>query len=415
MEAADTLHITMFGRFTMTRRVTGEVLTVTEQSSSSKKLWTFLEYLIAFRNKPIPQDELIDVLWGDEEVGNPLNTLKTLLHRARNTVETLGFGNGKQVLLCRRGEYMWSGEVDLTVDTEEFEALCEAASRPGPDCLGHMLAAIALYQGDFLPKVSREPWAVSLRVYYHAKFLALCNGASALLAEEGRYSEVVSLCRKAILIDPYDEAAHLRLMQAMISADARQAALDHYQYVMQLFMKQLGVTPSEDMTAFYRQLVKTSNSVKLDLHAVQRDLDEESPAPGPYCCEYAIFQDIYRLLARTASRTGQAVQLAALSVLDDRGKALAAKRVGMSMERVKEVILSGLRQGDVFTRFSATQYLLLLPYASSENGEKVLGRLMSRFRRAYPKTPVLLQYSLLPLLPVIIEDARSNKNGGLPA
>lgn len=399
----------------MKRQMKGEVLTVTEQSSSSKKLWTFLEYLIAFRDKPIPQDEIIDVLWGDAEVVSPLNTLKTLLHRARSSIETLGFENGKQVLLCRRGEYMWSSEVGITVDTEQFEALCEAASRPGPDCLRHMLSAIDLYQGDFLPKVSREPWAVSLRVYYHAKFLELCDRASALLAKEGRYSDVVALCRKAILIDPYDEGMHLRLMQAMISADARQAAMDHYQYVMQLFIKQLGVTPSESMTALYRELSRTSNSVKLDLHVVRRTLGEENPAPGPYCCEYAIFQDIYRLLARTASRTGQTVQLAMLSVLDDRGKSLAVKRAGMSMERVKEVILSGLRQGDVFTQFSATQYLLLLPCASSENGEKVLCRLMSRFRRAYPKMSVLLQYSLLPLLPAVVEDARSDKNAGLLA
>ena len=415
MGAADTLHITMFGRFTMTRQVTGEILTVTDQSSSSKKLWTFLGYLIAFRNKPIPQDKVIDVLWGDAEVGNPLSTLKTLLHRARNTVEALGFANGKQVLLCRRGEYMWSGEVGITVDTEQFEALCEAASRPGSDCLRHMLEAIALYQGDFLPKVSREPWAVSLRAYYHAKFLELCDRASAMLAERGRYSNVVDLCRKAILIDPYDEGMHLRLMQAMVSTGARQAAIGHYQYVMQLFMTQLGVTPSENMTTLYRELVKTSNSVRLDLHEVQRGLGEESPAPGPYCCEYAIFQDIYRLLARTASRTGQTVQLAMLSVLDDRGKTLSAKRVGRPMERVKGAILSGLRQGDVFTRFSATQYLLLLPCASSENGEKALNRLISGFRRAYPKMPVLLQYSLLPLLPAMAQEARDEKNGGLPA
>lgn len=401
MGAADTLHITMFGRFTMTRRVTGKVLTVTDQASSSKKLWTFLEYLIAFRSKPISQDEVIDMLWSDDEVDNPVNTLKTLLYRARSAVEALGFGNGKQVLLCRRGEYMWSGAVDIAVDTEQFEALCEAAAQPGPDRLRHMLDAIALYQGDFLPKMSREPWVVSFRVYYRAKFLELCSRASALLAEEGRYSEIVDLCRKAILMDPYDEGMHLRLMQAMMATGAQQAALDHYHYVTRLFMQQLGVTPSEEMTALYRALVKTTNSVKLDLHAVRRGLGEGVFTPGSYYCEYAIFQDIYRLLARTAGRTGQVVQLAMLTVLDDRGKSLAPKRVGVAMERVREVIFSGLRQGDAFTRFSATQYLLLLPCASYENGERVLMRLMSSFRRAYPKMPVLLQYSVLPLLPVM--------------
>ena len=84
MGTADTLHISMFGSFTMTRRVAGETLVVTDQSSSSKKLWTFLEYLIAFRSKVVSQDEIIDVLWGDSDIDNPVNTLKTLLHRARH-------------------------------------------------------------------------------------------------------------------------------------------------------------------------------------------------------------------------------------------------------------------------------------------------------------------------------------------
>lgn len=398
---ADTLHISMFGSFTMTRRVAGETLVVTDQSSSSKKLWTFLEYLIAFRSKVVSQDEIIDVLWGDSDIDNPVNTLKTLLHRARHAVEALGFENGKEIILYRRGTYRWNHDLDITVDTEQFESLCEAAARPGPDRLGHMLAAAALYRGDFLPKASHEPWAVSLRVYYHAKFLKLCAEAAGLLDAEGRYAETVDLCRRAILVDSYDEGMHLHLMQAMIATGAQQTAIQHYRYVTQLFMEQLGTSPSAELTALYRELVRSTQSVEMDLRVVRETLCEVRPNPGPYYCEYAIFQDVYRLSARTAARTGQVVQLAMLSVLDARGKPLTTRQISVSMSRVREVIHSGLRQGDAYTRFSATQYLLLLPCASYENGGKVLDRLVTSFRRIYPKMRVLLQYSVLPLMPLM--------------
>ena len=90
-----------------------------------------------------------------------------------------------------------------------------------------------------------------------------------------------------------------------------------------------------------------------------------------------------------------------LSVLDARGKPLTTRQIGVSMGRVREVIHSGLRQGDAYTRFSATQYLLLLPCASYENGGKVLDRLVTSFRRIYPQMRVLLQYSVLPLMPLM--------------
>ncbi len=99
MGTADTLHISMFGSFTMTRRVAGETLVVTDQSSSSKKLWTFLEYLIAFRSKVVSQDEIIDVLWGDSDIDNPVNTLKTLLHRPDMPWRPWALKHGKEIIL----------------------------------------------------------------------------------------------------------------------------------------------------------------------------------------------------------------------------------------------------------------------------------------------------------------------------
>ncbi len=382
----------------MTRQVAGSTLVITDQSSSSKKLWSFLEYLLAFRDRTIPQEEIIDVLWNNTEVSNPANTLKTLLHRARHTIEELGFPDGKRVILYRRGTYSWNSDISVTVDTEQFEALADDGEQ---DRLHSALAAIDLYKGDFLPKASHEPWVVSLRVYYHSKYLNLCSEAAELLAELAKYDELMDLCRKAILVDPYDERMHLWLMQAMIATGAQQAAIQHYNYVIGLFMEQMGVTPSEELTALYRQLIRSSKSVEMDLRVIQKNLTEENPYTGPYYCEYAIFQDVYRLSARTAVRTGQIVQLAMLSIEDSRGKPLSAKQIGIAAERVREVISTGLRQGDAFTRFSATQYLLLLPCATYEDGDKVLKRLVADFRRAYPKVNIQLQYSVLPLMPLL--------------
>ena len=70
------------------------------------------------------------------------------------------------------------------------------------------------------------------------------------------------------------------------------------------------------------------------------------------------------------------------------------------MERLRDVIAKSLRQGDVFTRYSVSQYIIMLPLASFENAEMIMNRVARNFKRTYPKMELLLHYSALPLDPV---------------
>ena len=398
MEARDVIRVSLLGDFTMRHCVGTEEYVLTERDSTSKLLWTFLEYLSFFSKRGVTQGELIEVLWGDSEGSrNPANTLKTLLHRGRAALERLGFPDGKQVLLYRRGLYTWSPEVSLELDTDQFDLLCAQSPEENPESV---LQALQLYQGDFLPSAMGSPWAVSLRTYYHTKFLRVCRDMAVWLLEQQRYAEAEALCRRATVADPYDEPSHLLLMRILAASGAQQAAIQHYTQVTKLFMDQLGVSPSESMRALYRELTKADSSVELDLDAVRKRLQEFSPRAGAYFCEYGVFQDIYRLEARNAVRSGRIVQLAMLTVLDENEHRLLSKRCSAAMEELRSTIHSSLRAGDTFTRFSASQYLLLLPTTTYENGVMVLQRILNAFETTLIGRTVRTEFSLLPVLPV---------------
>ena len=89
----DKLQINMLGGFSLQYRDK----VIDYQKSRSHKLWLILEYLITFRDKDITQDELINLLWGDEFTENPANTLKTLLHRLRSMLNELEFAPSKEM------------------------------------------------------------------------------------------------------------------------------------------------------------------------------------------------------------------------------------------------------------------------------------------------------------------------------
>ena len=64
---------------------------IDDSANRSHKVWLLLAYLIYNRRRIVPQEELVDLLWGDESnSANPVGALKTTLHRARATLDQLG-------------------------------------------------------------------------------------------------------------------------------------------------------------------------------------------------------------------------------------------------------------------------------------------------------------------------------------
>lgn len=392
------LQINMLGEFSLTY---GD-RSVNSQSNRSKKLWTFLEYLITFHDREVSQDELIEILWPNDEVENPANTLKTLLHRVRSTVDELGENMGKQLVHYHQGAYTWNNAFPCRIDIVEFDRLIKQANTLQDEerKLQSMLEAIELYRGDFLVQSASELWTTPLNTYYKTQYIKLVLDATNMLFDNERHSEAIAICQRAVVIAPYDENVHYLLIQALVQTGQRQAALDHYQYTTDLFFSHLGITPSEQLTTLYRNMIKTSKDTTMDLDLIREGLREKEDDSHAFFCEYEVFKDIYQLQIRSASRTGHVIHIALLSVFDEGGNKLEQAVLNNVMRKLKSVVGNTLRRGDTITRYSVSQFLIMLPSASFENGNKVMQRIVQSFKRTYPRLKVSLTYKLLPLDPL---------------
>lgn len=392
-----TLFVTFFGRFTLSRTRWRSPDAVSAPERSSRRLWTFLQYLCAFHQKGANQEELIEALWGDSEVVDPVGALKTILHRARALLEDMGFPDGKQILLYRRGRYSWSSDLEFHMDTEELDRLYARFATAPADSLPEVLAFLPQYDGDFLPN-TEETWALSLRTFYHTRYLQISLGAANLLRAQGRFGEAIGLCRTATTLDPYDERCQLLLIRLLYDSGAAQAALRHYSTVSELYMDQLGVSPSPEMLALYQDISKAGRGERLELHTLREQLLEKGHVTGPFFCEYAVFQDIYRLIARSMPRSGDMTQLALLTITESAIGPMDAKQRIAAMEALRDSGLSMLRPGDVVTRAGPSQVLLLLSSTTRERAEAALHRILSAFEHTLIGKRVGVQISLLPVL-----------------
>ncbi|MDR1328016.1 MAG: winged helix-turn-helix domain-containing protein [Oscillospiraceae bacterium] len=399
------LEIRMFGGFSIKYRGAD----VSDAINRSKRLRAMLAYLIAHQGREISQGEIIEALWQDDEIENPANTLKTILHRLRSALSGLGIANVASCISYRRGAYAWTPCVPCYVDAHEFEKTfseAEASKKDGERRAQLYAEAAALYKGGFLPKNALDPWVVPLDGYYRSKFITAVNSAADYFLEHGRASDVVPLCRGAVNVDPYEEHFHSSLIRALIADGRQQQALEHYDYVSALFFNKFGVNLSGELTELYKEVVKSSNKTETNLSVIIDGLREDSVDSGCFYCEYEPFRTIYRLEARSAARSGQVVYICLLTLSDARGKKPKPGTLAKSMDRLRETVIQTLRHGDLFTRYSVNQYLVMLPATSFETGNMVMRRVAAAFRRENGRGTTVLSYTLQPIVPAALEAAR---------
>jgi len=395
------IQIRMLGEFTITY---GDNV-VSDNDNRSKKVWTLLEYLIAFHNKDISQSALIDLLWSDEKSDDPFNSLKTLLHRARVLLEKLEYPNPKMIL-HRRDSYSWNSSLPCEIDIEVFDQICKDVTAPElTDGERQVLyeKALELYKGEFLPKNNTDSWAISLSTHYQNAYTKLVYDYCELLARQCAYEKIIEICNRAVTFDPYDEHLHYLLIDALYKSGQQKKSIQQYQSVISMFYNKFGLTPSKELTNLYQDIVKTENATEIDLNVIQNDLKEHNALRTAYQCEYSVFQNLYRIEARAAARSGLSVFLC-LITLQSTARKDSSSHITKAMGRMSDTIANSLRSGDVFARYSVNQYIIMLPSTSYENCVMIGERILKKYDAERPKFSVSVSYTLKHLEPSAFQD-----------
>ncbi|MEA5047568.1 MAG: BTAD domain-containing putative transcriptional regulator [Eubacteriales bacterium] len=390
------IKIRMFGNFEIL--VNGNV--VLAQLHQAKKTSQFLEYLILKKDRAVPHEELLEMLWSDKENRNPATALRTLLHRYRSLVEQSGLPELEDSILTARGAYKWNPNLDCEIDVFEFERLCQEARIPGMsnrECIERYLQMLQIYTGPLLTNSAEEMWVVPKSVYYHDLFLESVFTLLDLLKVEEEYDVIVQVCRKAMDVDMFDERLHLELMMALVKTGKKREALSQYYFATDLHYKQLGIQPSGEIRAVYKLIVQADQEMEADIEKVQNMLEEDKDGQGAFVCEYEIFKEIYQLQRRMLERYNGTMFLALITISNTYEQRFDNLVLDNIMKQLLHVAQTNLRRGDTISRYSVMQYVVLLPSVTYETGRLVMDRIKKAFYNEYVKSSVVLTYKLRPL------------------
>ena len=391
-----TLQVQMLGQFTLRY---GD-RTISDSDDRSRRVWSLLAYMLYNHGRSFAQEELIHLYWSNnEKSADPGNALKSIFHRIRTALDKLQPGLGRLLIRRKAGRYFWNNAMPLSLDIEDFEAHFHAAEAAGDDDvrLTEYQAALALYAGDPLPRMTDEIWTIPIVAYYHSLYTRAAAGAIELLEKQERTAEAVALCRRAIHIEPYQEDLYEHLMRGLLRTGDMKGAMSVYEEMSEQLFAHFGVMPSETLRTLYRQATRTVNDRTLTMDEVCSQLAEPAPHGGAMVCEYDFFKILYRAEARSIARNGHSANICLLSVSGKDGEMLARRSPDPAMNNLQVLVQNNLRRGDAIARCSISQYIILLPQANYENSRMVADRLVSAFYRRYPHSPARLRYTVQPL------------------
>ena len=368
---------------------------IDDKTDRSKKLWLMLAFLISRRPGRVSAAELSSVLWASEEAASG-GVLKTTVHRLRSLLDRLYPGAGHGLITQESGSYRWNSEVALEVDTECFEALCENAWKEPDELIrASMLEeAVELYRGQFMERLSGEAWVVPIAAHYHNLYIRAVSELLELLQKSGERDKILALAKRAVEIDPYQEEFHRALMRIYLESGEPKAAVELYEKLRRMMLSEFGVIPEESTRALYHSAVRRVNGHIIHVEHVREQLRETGAMPGCMVCDYEFFKVLYRAEARAIARNGSCVHISLVTITGENGEDLSQRSLERAMDNMENILRENLRKGDIVSRCSASQFVVMLPQANYENSCMVSERVLRVFSRRYPHSPARLDYSV---------------------
>lgn len=385
-----TVQIRFFGTFSISNGEYG----ISEDENRSKKLWKLLQYIVVNRKRRIPQEELVALIWDGSCAGeNPMSSLKTMLHRVRNTLERLELMDPRKIILQKSGTYFWNNMLDYTTDADEFDELMQKIAEEPEDAdrlLEYALRALELYRGVFLDgKYPDCDWAAEPAKRYHEAYIRTFETAASILAERKRYDELTAISERAAAIDNAQEPFHYYMLLSMIEKGEVQKAVKLYEQVIDLFYNKIRKNPSDRMRELYRSVSKVTNGVEIDIGVIRDKLSgdkltEREGQGQPEFVEYDAFRYLYTAAKRFGSRSGSPYYLLLLTI-HSAGSSFglpSAKHQERAISMLREMLGDFLGQGDFCTRYSVSQFLCVAYFASEEEASKTADRIVREFKNA---------------------------------
>jgi len=221
--------------------------------------------------------------------------------------------------------------------------------------------------------------------------------AHRIYQEKRELIPVIGLLEKMIGIYPLEEEFRILYISSLYALDRIKEAVDEYDFFTTLLYDELGISPSEEMVDLYKKITGTFNSFASSIAFIRTDMVEENKGRGAYYCNYLSFTNTYRFVVRHIERSGQSAYLMLLTFSDSDSDMY---KLNKKMQKISlafhAVARESLRRGDVYARYSPSQFIMLLMDIGEESCKIVTDRIQQRFSSYFNDDDVAMHFKVIP-------------------
>jgi non-specific serine/threonine protein kinase len=234
----------------------------------SRKGHWLLALLILRRQAEVERTWLAGTLWPDSSEEQALSSLRTSLKDLRRAL------GPEKDRLHSPTPHTLSLELDgAAVDLVAFDA---ALARRDPAALEE---AITLYQGPLLEGWDQE-WIFPAREAREQEYVRALETLATAALTTGDPALAERYLRRIIAVDPLQESAHRRLMEAQAAGRNYAAATQTYRELRLLLHQELNAAPAPETTALYQEIRESARRSPEPLPHSPLAALAEAPAPG---------------------------------------------------------------------------------------------------------------------------------------
>ncbi|HEX5782772.1 MAG TPA: bacterial transcriptional activator domain-containing protein, partial [Solirubrobacteraceae bacterium] len=135
------------------------------------------------------------------------------------------------------------------------EVAARAIETTGPPRRALLEQAVRSWLGEPLPEERYADWAAGWRERLTDRYMHVLDALIEARQAAGDAHAAIAAARELLALDPLNERAHRRLMEAYARGGRTGQALRQYLECRRLLVEELGIEPSEETRALHASLI----------------------------------------------------------------------------------------------------------------------------------------------------------------
>jgi DNA-binding SARP family transcriptional activator len=205
-----------------------------------------LAVLLVAANQPVPADQLLDRVWGEQQPQRGRDALYGYLSRLR------GLLPDDVAIVKRPAGYVLTVD-ENSVDLHRFRRLAAQARAAGQNALALFDEALSLWRGDAFTGTDSE-WLADVRTALNAERRAVQLDRIDAALNAGRHTEVLDELTNLADDDPLDERVAAQLLLALYRAGRPAEALQRYEQ-LRTRLAYFGTDPGPALRGLHQRIL----------------------------------------------------------------------------------------------------------------------------------------------------------------